>query len=197
MELIRLTGYRRSASGKASRLGLFFCPFCKKEVERVATDGKRNKSCGCARTSAHVTHSTVPGGKRIPELSVVWGGIKARCYNSGNSAYHRYGGRGIIVCQEWLNNPSLFFKWAIDNGWEKGLEVDRVENDGPYSPDNCQIVTHAENSRNRSTGKLSQEMVDEMRRLFAEGGVTKQELGDRFGVTDATAGKIINRKIWA
>jgi len=156
-------------------------------------DGLRNFSCGCNRTPG--THGMTRGGK-TDALFWVWHGMKARCYNSKHSSWDRYGGRGIVICDEWLQDPERFYSWARLNGWKKGLEVDRRENDGPYSPDNCRVVPHVKNCCNRSSSKLTQEMVDEMRRLFAAGGFTKQALGDMFGVSDATAGKVINNKIW-
>ncbi len=66
--------------------------------------------------------------------------IKSRCYNKNSKDYVRYGGRGITVCDEWLSNSESFIKWALDNDFNKGLEFDRKNNDGPYSPDNCQLL---------------------------------------------------------
>lgn len=126
----------------------------------------------------------------------VWHGIKARCLNPNHSTFYRYGGRGISVCKQWLNDSKLFFDWALSNGWSKGLTVDRINNDGDYSPENCRIVSHAENCQNRSNNKLTLKKTTEMRRLNSEYGVTPSELGKMFGVTNATAGKVIHRKIW-
>jgi len=71
-----------------------------------------------------------------------------RCYNKTNTYYHNYGGRGITVCDEWRATPNVFVEWAINNDWEPGLEIDRIDNDGDYSPINCHFVTHAINARN-------------------------------------------------
>lgn len=77
-----------------------------------------------------------------------------RCENTKNRAYERYGGRGITVCPEWsLNNIENFISWAYANGWEKGLQIDRIDNSKGYSPDNCRFVTAKENSRNRRSNK--------------------------------------------
>lgn len=54
-----------------------------------------------------------------------WNGFKTRCYNKNNPKYHRYGGRGVIVCNEWVNNFKAFYDWAILNGWEEGLQIDK------------------------------------------------------------------------
>lgn len=76
-------------------------------------------------------------------------GIKQRCCNPNNKDYKNYGARGISVCQEWLDDSSIFIKWALDNGWKIGLHTDRINNDGNYEPNNCQFITNAQNQRNR------------------------------------------------
>jgi len=75
--------------------------------------------------------------------------MKSRCYSQNTRDYSYYGARGITICQEWLDNPDSFVKWALENGWKKGLSIDRIDNDGPYHPDNCRFVTHQENNMNR------------------------------------------------
>lgn len=86
-------------------------------------------------------------------LKVLWYRIKDRCYNENSKSYHRYGGRGICVCEEWLHDSSAFARWAIENGYEKGLEIDRIDNDKGYSPENCRWVTKKENTRNTRRNK--------------------------------------------
>ena len=75
--------------------------------------------------------------------------MKSRCYYVTHMSYPRYGGRGITVCDEWLDDPEAFVDWAFNNGWKRGLELDRIDNDGPYSPDNCRWSTDLEQQRNR------------------------------------------------
>lgn len=82
-------------------------------------------------------------------LHRVWRGLKERCYNINHEAYNNYGGRGIRVSEEWLNDFKVFYDWCIDNGYEKGLQVDRIDNDERYSPKNCRLVTPRKNSLNR------------------------------------------------
>lgn len=81
-------------------------------------------------------------------LYKVWKGMKARCYNPNDIGYHNYGGRGIIVCDEWKNSAKAFVEWAFKNGWEKGLQIDRRDNDGNYAPENCGFITYTENIHN-------------------------------------------------
>ena len=85
----------------------------------------------------------------------VWKNMKKRCYNKNVYNYKSYGGRGIIVCDEWRNNFKAFYDWALNNDYEKGLEIDRVDNDGNYEPSNCRFVTRSENQKNKRVyGKI-------------------------------------------
>lgn len=76
--------------------------------------------------------------------------MKERCFNPSHSRYHRYGGRGITICQEWLDDRDNFICWAKNNGYSDNLQIDRINNDGHYEPSNCRWVTRKENSRNTS-----------------------------------------------
>ena len=84
----------------------------------------------------------------------VWIKIKDRLYNPNHEAYHIYGGNGVVMCEEWKNNPDKFIGWALSNGWQSGLQVDKdiiPEKLGIeaklYSPAMCSIVTQKENNR--------------------------------------------------
>ena len=82
-------------------------------------------------------------------LYCVWHNMKTRCYNPKRKAYKYYGGRGITVCDEWLFDFEAFYTWAINNGYKKGLQIDRENNDKNYNPENCRFITPRENVRNR------------------------------------------------
>jgi len=92
-------------------------------------------------------HQTLTNNKH--NLMARFYAIKRRCYNSKDSSYHNYGGRGINVCQEWLDNPNLFVNWALTNGFKRELEIDRIDNDEGYSPNNCRWVTPKEQNLNK------------------------------------------------
>jgi hypothetical protein len=83
-------------------------------------------------------------------LHKVWLNMNNRCENPRFHAWHRYGGRGISVCPEWRSSAKAFIDWALANGYQRGLQIDRIDNDGNYDPDNCHFVTRIENNRNRS-----------------------------------------------
>ena len=84
-------------------------------------------------------------------LWLVWVHMRERCRDKNNPAYHRYGGRGIEVEEPWLTDRRSFYTWAHENGYVKGLHLDRIDNNGNYSPSNCRWVTAAENSRNKES----------------------------------------------
>lgn len=76
-----------------------------------------------------------------------------RCYNKNNPGYKYYGGKGVKVCQEWLNDFEIFREWALANGYTDELTIDRENSSGDYEPDNCQFVTKSENSKKAQADK--------------------------------------------
>jgi hypothetical protein len=116
-----------------------------------------SKSCGCYNLEKITKHGYSKNSKDTHPIYRVWRDIKQRCYNKNNKGYKNYGGRGISMCEEWLNNPKEFIEWCLANGWKQGLEIDRINNDGNYEPVNCRFVTSRENNLNarllRSTNK--------------------------------------------
>lgn len=130
----------------------WFCEcICGNNKVIVSSDLRAGKttSCGCFHKEVVSKQFSTHGQSGHP-LHTVWTGMKARCYNVKDEFYHHYGGRGIIVCQEWKNDFGIFFQWAIENGWQKGLEIDRENNDLGYEPGNCRFVTGRVNVYNRS-----------------------------------------------
>ena len=73
-----------------------------------------------------------------------------RCESVSHAAYSRYGGRSIRVCAQW-HDPKTFIEWALSHGWQKGLHIDRIDNDGGYDPLNCRFITGSENSLRSSS----------------------------------------------
>lgn len=101
-------------------------------------------SCGCNARGGHPIH-----GLCYHPLYDTWRDMKQRCYNPNYTDYHNYGGRGITICDEWINDVSVFITWAINNGWKRGLSLDRNENNGIYEPTNCKWSTRAVQNRNK------------------------------------------------
>ena len=87
--------------------------------------------------------------RSIPELRIhnklynVWRGVKKRCLNPNYYAYNLYGQRGITICNEWMKFE-CFYKWALENGYEEGLTLDRIDVNGGYEPSNCRWATWKE-----------------------------------------------------
>lgn len=90
----------------------------------------------------------VKHGMNRTKIYSVYANIKYRCYNSNHHEFHNYGGKGITVCDEWLgdNGFSNFYEWALKNGYEEGLTIDRISSEGNYEPTNCQWITRSENT---------------------------------------------------
>jgi hypothetical protein len=144
--------YPTESSKKKARYGIYKCGFCGTEF-RAITDNVvqgKTRSCGCynkRRTSeTHKTH-----GLFGTKLYNIWNSMKDRVFNIKNKAYKNYGGRGITICDEWKNDAEAFYNWAILNGYEenKGLSIDRIDNDGGYYPENCRWTTRTIQGRNQ------------------------------------------------
>ena len=102
-------------------------------------------SCGCGR-------SRPKHGYTKTRIYRVWCSMKQRCFGKKHPSYHRYGGRGIGICAEWMTFEP-FAEWAFANGYAEHLQIDRINNDAGYEPSNCRFVTPAENQANRSCSK--------------------------------------------
>lgn len=82
-------------------------------------------------------------------LRKIYTSMKQRCYDKNCTSYSRYGARGITVCEEWLNDRTIFYDWCILSGYDIDLTIDRIDNDKGYSPDNCRWVDYVVQSNNR------------------------------------------------
>ena len=85
----------------------------------------------------------------------IWAGMKQRCSNTKEKNYYRYGGRGIIVCDDWNKSFTSFYEWSLDNGYNDELTIDRVDNNVGYYPSNCQWITQGKNTAVGKRGKFS------------------------------------------
>lgn len=110
-------------------------------------NGTKN-SCGCERMEL-ISNLNKKHGQKNTRLYRIWLNMKNRCNNPNYKQFDRYGGRGIKVCDLWSDDFMEFYNWAINNGYDESLTIDRIDNDKGYFPDNCRWVTRAENNRNR------------------------------------------------
>ena len=88
--------------------------------------------------------------KERKRLKSIYNGMRLRCYNENNVNYKYYGGKGVTICDEWLLSFENFFDWAINNGYNENLTIDRIDSEKEYSPDNCKWSTKKEQAYNRS-----------------------------------------------
>lgn len=106
-------------------------------------------SCGCAIYAPNKTH-----GQSRTRLGREYISMMNRCYNVNHRYYYNYGGRGIKVCEEWKDNKIDFFKWAIANGYNDNLTIDRIDNEGNYEPLNCRWVNNIFQQNHKRNNKL-------------------------------------------
>lgn len=149
----RLIVLERAATKKHKTYWRCRCD-CGNETSVLADSLRRGstKSCGCLNRETTPKRPITMRQSHL-QLYNVWRGIKQRCHNPNYHSYNTYGGRGIKVCDEWRNSFDCFAEWADKNGYKIGLEIDRVDVDGDYSPINCRWVDDKKQANNRRNTK--------------------------------------------
>lgn len=141
---------------RETRKTYFYCKCDCGKVKSIRSDSLLAgtiRSCGCLkaeqdRINLEANHKHKMSHTRSYEI---WQGMKGRCYNPHDARYDRYGGRGIKVCEEWRENFSAFYDWALANGYSDDLTIDRIDNDKDYTPENCRWADTKTQSRNRAS----------------------------------------------
>ena len=128
-----------------------FCD-CGREVEVLGTLLRRGTITRCSRDCPYEAAPTRRG-----RLHYTWSAMKQRCENPRHRQYGDYGGRGVLVCEEWSNSFEAFVSWSLENGFGPGLSIDRIDNDGNYCPNNCRW-TDARTQRNNRRTQRNQQM---------------------------------------
>lgn len=139
--------------------------------------GKLGRNSQPKHNNQRRTHGDCVNGK-LPRLYRTWSGIKARCHSPASTSYPEYGARGITMCDEWRASYATFRDWAITNGYADSLQIDRINNDLGYCPENCRWVTPKQNSANRrrSVILITGETVPEAAKRL---GMSRSGIGDR------------------
>lgn len=120
-------------------------------VLRDSLVSQNTKSCGCLPRESHeARHKT--HGQTETRLYRTWCHMKERCNNPNNNRYYRYGARGIKVCEEWESSFENFYQWAIENGYNDNLTIERKNNKRNYCPENCTWIPLSEQAKNKGDG---------------------------------------------
>lgn len=177
LTVIAYAGHFYNSAGNRQAFWFAECS-CDKSILVKANDLKTGKvkSCGCLRSDLGKV-KTLTHGLTKHRLYSIYCSMLKRCYNPKATNFERYGGRGILVCKEWRNSFIDFYKWSITSGYKDTLQLDRINNEGPYSPENCRWVTIKEQARNKRNTKY----------IFFNGEtLCISEWSDRLGIPKST-----------
>ena len=138
----------KNLSGKQRKYFVTHCKKCNKRMEiREDYFPKHTGICiGCQKKN---NKNNKIHGRSHTRLYRIWCCMKGRCLNKSNTAYKDYGDRGIRICDEWQKNFMNFYDWAINNGYEDNLSIDRINVNGNYEPSNCRWLTMKTQENNK------------------------------------------------
>jgi hypothetical protein len=152
--------YPTEKSKQKTRYGLYKC-YCGNEFKANTNSINSNgtRSCGCYQkeiAKQTIIKNASTHNLSLTRLHIIWKNMKQRCYNKNNPSYKlHYGSKGITICEEWKNNFMIFHNWAINNGYDINLTIDRINPKGNYEPNNCRWATAYTQAKNISITKAN------------------------------------------
>lgn len=159
-------------------------------VQGCSLRSGRTKSCGCLQkekvAKMHETHGQACGNHT--RIYKIYHKIKGRCTKENDSCYKEYGGAGITLCDEWLNDFRTFYEWAMANGYADNLTIDRIDGTKGYSPDNCRWATYKVQNNNTSRNHLI---------TYNGKSQTMAQWAEEMGINYGTLSARLNRSKWS
>lgn len=115
-------------------------------------DLKQTTRCTHSKSDGRITSERVHWDNQ--RIKKIYYGMKRRCYSKTDKCYRWYGAKGVKICDEWLHNPKKFEEWALHNGYEDTLTIDRMDESKDYCPENCRWITDSQNSKFKSSTEI-------------------------------------------
>lgn len=150
----KLTVLKRAPNNKFNQVCWVCTCDCGNTITVIGTrlHNRKTMSCGCL-VKEKLRKNNIDRGKAKgsskTRLYRIYKGMKGRIFNPNNKSFPNYGGRGITICDEWLNDYKEFERWAMDNGYQEGLTIDRIDVNGNYCPQNCRWIDRKGQSNNK------------------------------------------------
>lgn len=198
------TNEMKSINGRKHRICKCDCGKVGYILTSNLTSGKSNGCVDCGIKKGSTVDGDSQPDSELYSLYISYRCMIGRCYVKSTNGYDRYGGKGISVCDEWKSDYRKFKQWALSNGWENGLVVDRIDSNKNYSEDNCRWITASENSKLANTGRKvkSRILSDDDVRYIRNCKVGKNEehtrktLGEKFNLSWQSINAIRSRKYY-
>lgn len=184
----RLVVIKRSENAKSGKAKWLCKCDCGKVVithSHLLRNGQ-TRSCGCLQKEI-VSKCNTRHKKCDEKLYRIWNDIKQRTSNKNNPRYESYGARGITICAEWKDDFIAFRTWALSNGYQEGLSIDRIDNEKGYFPDNCRWATSYQQANNKRSNHLI---------TFQGESLTLSEWAKKFNISYTALKQRINKLGW-
>ena len=188
--------YASKTAKRKHRYGLYECPICKNPYRTMTShikSGASSKCKTCASKQSNKKH-----GDKYTRLYQVHQNMLRRCLTETNPNYKKYYGRhGVTVCDEWKDYLS-FKEWALSNGYQNNLTIDRIDNNGNYEPSNCRWVSMSKQMHNTRRSLINKFSVDELSEIcecYANSDISQKELCDITKISKGTMTNLLKGRI--